>query len=49
MVNYLKCEHCGAEDETVERVADPYILDLYKEEELVNLCEECFTRRADER
>jgi hypothetical protein len=41
----LKCEFCGIESEEVECVTDPYLQEIYGEEELIDLCPNCLDSR----
>ena len=42
----LKCEDCGAVDDTVEEKLCPYASDLYDENIVIVVCEECYHQRA---
>ena len=42
-----KCDRCG-EVKEVEWLPDPFINDVYDEEDLSYWCEECYSDRADE-
>lgn len=43
-----KCEYCGIKSPDVEYVADPYILEIYGEEDMHWLCNECFKELAED-
>lgn len=38
----MLCERCGQEDESVELIANPYSLEMYGEESLEYLCQDCY-------
>jgi len=42
----LKCEVCGEEKEDVkENVQDPYMNDIYCEEVLITICDDCYNNK----
>ena len=46
-MNY-QCETCGAINETVKLVNDPYLEDLYGTIKEVYLCDKCLEDRAND-
>ncbi|MDA3958387.1 hypothetical protein [Oceanispirochaeta sp.] len=47
-MEYLTCDICGKEDETVEEIIDPYVLEIDGIEELITLCDDCYENRRDD-
>jgi hypothetical protein len=45
---FLTCEDCGVQNETVEECLDPGALEVDGEEIEVMLCEDCYQQRCDE-
>lgn len=44
----LICENCGKQDESVKMHIDPYIHELFEDEEITILCDECYQERIYE-
>lgn len=44
----LTCEGCGKSTEDVRLVEDPYSADVNNTSVLRNLCNDCYTERADD-
>ena len=45
---WLTCEGCGKSTEDVMLVEDPYDADVNNTSVLRNLCNDCYTKRADD-
>jgi hypothetical protein len=41
------CEYCN-KHKMISHECDPYVYELYDEEEWVNICEDCYQNRCDE-
>lgn len=48
MSEFLVCEECGIENNTVEARIDPYIRDLFGEEIEIIVCDNCYTKMSDD-
>jgi hypothetical protein len=46
--NYLKCDTCEAQDETVRDTICPYANEIYEEKRPMTLCSECYNQRAED-
>lgn len=42
----MECEHCG--DDGAEWVTDPYVWEIYREEDWSWMCDRCHGIRADD-
>ena len=45
---HLKCEECGARNETVTKGVDPYLQEIHGEELKIQWCENCYVKASDE-
>ena len=47
-MDYLSCDECGVEDETVKETVDPFMEEIYCEAIKCNLCANCYNLSCDE-
>jgi hypothetical protein len=48
MGDFLKCQDCGKENETVCECLCPYAEDVNEEEIEIVVCDECYRKRSDD-
>ena len=48
MNEYLKCESCDKEDETVQTIECPFTKEIYGDSVMIDLCPDCFQDRVDD-
>lgn len=44
----MVCDYCEKDKSNVEEILDPYQLEVYKKEVLVNLCDEYYQRACED-
>ncbi|MFI9783238.1 hypothetical protein ACIHEI_06960 [Kitasatospora sp. NPDC051984] len=44
----MKCYFCNTAKPDVQTVADPFAADVYNEERLIPLCDDCYGDRVEE-